>query len=180
MDVSNYDPSEGSYLMKIIQSSTGAVISEQEILVRETGNDRAGVNVAYLVNIDDLNFNGSKIHGSYDIVIKPEFGDSMGQASFSIDDSEESSISNFQSKASNTGTESPPDPVQLSETMSPSETNLDNQNENKEIKLESDGSEKNIPEWVRGVFLMYANGSISESELLNAIKFLIEQEILLI
>ena len=37
-----------------------------------------------------------------------------------------------------------------------------------------------IPDWVRNIFIWYASDKVSEDELLNAIKFLIQQEIILL
>ncbi len=37
-----------------------------------------------------------------------------------------------------------------------------------------------FPEWIKDIFIMYAAGDVSESELLNALKFLIDQEIIII
>jgi glucose/arabinose dehydrogenase len=39
-------------------------------------------------------------------------------------------------------------------------------------------SEQKIPEWVRNVFVWYAQDQVSEEELLNAIKFLVQKEII--
>lgn len=39
---------------------------------------------------------------------------------------------------------------------------------------------KPIPQWVKGVFAFYINGQINDTELLDAIKFLIEQKILVV
>lgn len=39
---------------------------------------------------------------------------------------------------------------------------------------------KKIPTWVKSVFGLYAQDQISEDELLNAIKFLIDEEILIV
>lgn len=39
-------------------------------------------------------------------------------------------------------------------------------------------SEKKIPEWIRNIFVWYAQNQVSEEELLNAIKFLVQQDII--
>jgi len=39
-------------------------------------------------------------------------------------------------------------------------------------------SEQKIPEWVRNIFVWYAQDQVSEDELLNAIKFLVQQDII--
>lgn len=43
-----------------------------------------------------------------------------------------------------------------------------------EVKI----SERKIPEWVRNIFVWYAQDQVSEEELLNAIKFLVQQDII--
>jgi hypothetical protein len=35
-----------------------------------------------------------------------------------------------------------------------------------------------IPDWVKNIFILYADGSITENELISALKFLIEQGII--
>jgi len=37
-----------------------------------------------------------------------------------------------------------------------------------------------IPEWVKNIFLWYGQDQVSEDELLNAIKYLINEKILLV
>jgi hypothetical protein len=39
-------------------------------------------------------------------------------------------------------------------------------------------SEQKIPQWVRNIFVWYAQDQVSEDELLNAIKFLVQQDII--
>ena len=70
--------------MQIIHSSTGSIVSEQEILIREKGNDQAGTNVAFLIDESELNVNATSIYGDYEIVISSEFGKSVGKATFSL------------------------------------------------------------------------------------------------
>ena len=49
-----------------------------------------------------------------------------------------------------------------------------------EITVNVLGEESKIPEWVRNIFVWYAQDEISEKELLNAIQFLINEKIILI
>jgi hypothetical protein len=44
--------------------------------------------------------------------------------------------------------------------------------------FKSDQSIQKIPEWVRNIFVWYAENQVSEDELLNAIKYLINEEII--
>ena len=84
VEVINFDPSDGLYIMKIIHSSTGEIISEQDILVREKGNDKAGVDVAYLLNEDELYSNGTAIMGDYEILVSTKLEIHLGKQNFQL------------------------------------------------------------------------------------------------
>ena len=49
-----------------------------------------------------------------------------------------------------------------------------------EVAVSVLGEQSKIPEWVRNVFVWYAENAISEKELLNAIQFLINEKIILV
>ena len=186
VDVSNFDPSEGLYLMKIVHVPSGVVISEQEILIREKGNDQAGVNVAYMVNEDDIITNGTSVQGEYQILVSPEYGNSIGSTTFSIIKSSNTNptIDNAieeKSESSNLDNVEPIPTLQLQEKMTLEPESEVQQEDPSLLKITPNVNEQSrIPECVKNIFIMYAEGSITEDELINAIKFLIQQEIILI
>ena len=47
-----------------------------------------------------------------------------------------------------------------------------------EAEVVIQGSIQKVPNWVRSIFIWYASEQISEDELLNAIKYLVNQEII--
>ena len=49
-----------------------------------------------------------------------------------------------------------------------------------EISVSVMGEQSKIPDWVRNIFVWYAQDTISEKELLNAIQFLINEKIILV
>ncbi len=186
VDVTNFDPSEGSYLMKIIHLSTGTIISEQEILIRETGNDKAGVNVAYMVKEDEVYSDGTSVQGDYEIQITTETGKSVGSTKFSIMKASNPSptINNSSEKKSSTSNADEVEPIQaiqLEEKMTLEPEAEIQQEESSSLKTDSIiNAQSRIPDWVKNIFIMYAEDSISEDELINAIKFLIGQEIIIV
>lgn len=165
IDIENFDATEGTYYMQIVQSATGNLISNQEIVVREFSNDEAGSSVAYMINKDDFaNLNGT-ITGFYEVVINTELGNSIGRTNFSI--IENSGILNTIQEGAPLGTSSTEViPIPLQETVGFVEINSE------------EGNKEKIPEWVKNIFVMYAEEKISENELLNALKFLIQEEII--
>lgn len=187
VNVINFDPSDGYHSMQIIHSSTGSIVSEQEILIREKGNDQAGTNVAYLIDEDELNVNGTSILGEYEIVISSEFGKSVGKTTFSLIKPSEGTLSlkvednSTKSSTKEQNDESTIPTIQLKEDVAL--TPLTDTDTEEKITIQNDSKIKEqsqFPEWIKDIFIMYAAGDVSESELLNAIKFLIEQEIIII
>jgi hypothetical protein len=168
VDVVNFDPSDGRYLMKIIQPFTDKIISEKEIVIREKSNGEAGTDVAYMINDDDIMTNGTAILGDYSIEISTDKGKSIGGAIFSIVYSSELELTNI--------------------VEDNAEENLDkvddlNEIEQIEEQVEETSEIENIqkiPDWVKNIFILYADGSITESELISALSFLIEQKIILV
>ena len=187
VDVYNFDPSDGYHFMQIIHSSTGNIVSEQEIIIREKGNDKAGTNVAFLIDESELNINGTSIYGDYEIVISSEFGKSVAKTTFSlikpsegywslkVEDNSTKSLTEEQNEKSSIP------PIQLKEDVTLAPLTQTEKEENVEIQNDSIINEHSqFPEWIKDIFIMYAAGDVSESELLNAIKFLIEQEIIIV
>ena len=175
VEIINFDPRDGYYFMQIVQPITGKTIAEQEILIREKGNDQAGADVAYMINEDDLIENGTSIKGNYEIKIISQHGSSIGSTTFSVIKPSEPeidpNIENALTEQSNQDT---------SEDIATTEIESDeNLIEELQSTPEIDEQPK-IPEWVRNLFILYAESSITEDELLGAIKFLIEQEIIIV
>ncbi len=187
VDVFNFDPSNGYHFMQIVHSSTGSIVSEQEILIREKGNDQAGTNVAFLIDESELNINGTSIYGNYEIIITSEFGKSVGKTTFSIIKPSEGYSSlkvednSTKSLTEEKNEESTSPSIQLKEDVILAPLTETEKEENVVLQNESTIKEQSqFPEWIKDIFIMYAAGDVSESELLNAIKFLIEQEIIIV
>jgi len=185
VEVINFDPSDGIYTMKIIHSSTGEIISEQDILVREKGNDKAGVNVAYLLNEDELYTNGTAIMGDYEILVTTKAGDPFGKTTFSIIKPSNANLSLKQDNSENNsplteeGESDSNSEIQFTESVVLDPTPQIEKEESFELQTNPiTNQELRIPEWIRTIFILYAEGSISDTELLNAIEFLIGQEII--
>ena len=175
VEVINFDPTDGYYFMHIIQPTTNITIAEQEILIREKGNGEAGAHVAYLINDEEILENGLPVKGDYEILISTEFGDTQGSTSFSIIESSDPTLESIEEKTISKQTES-----NENESEFVSEAQI--QSEEKSIIEEEPDSiieeATKIPDWIRNIFVLYADGSISDQELINAITFLIEQKII--
>lgn len=171
VDIVNHDPSDGYYYLRIIQPATDKIISEEEIIIREKSNDKAGADIAHMFNEEELSINGTVVLGDYKIEIFSQKGNTIGTTTFSIIKPSMPQnilvIENPESKESNTDT--PEEIVQTDKTESAKNS----------IELESElKNVKHIPDWVKNIFILYADSSITENELISALKFLIEQGII--
>ena len=168
VDILNFNPSDGFYYMRIVQTLTDKIITEKEIIIREKSNGEAGADIAYLIDDDVINTNGTIIQGDYAIEVFSKNGNSIGATTFSIiKPSVPQNILVIENPESDTDTTEEID--QTGKTESVDESN----------KIESDlENVQNIPDWVKNIFILYADGSITENELISALKFLIEQGII--
>ena len=167
VDIVNFNPSDGYYTMKIIQPITGKILSEKDIVVREKSNGEAGSDVAYLINEDEITENNTAILGDYSIEVSSARGTSIGGAIFSIIFPSETGITSISEEFDLEEITEDIDDLNQTETI----------NEQIEEESEIDNIQK-IPDWVKNIFILYADGSITENELINALTFLIDQGII--
>ena len=171
VDILNFTPSDGYYYMRIVQTSTDKIIIEKEIIIREKSNGEAGTDIAYLIDDDVITTNGAIIQGDYTIDVFSKNGNSAAATTFSIVKPSEPQniqvINNTESKESISDTSKEIDETGKTESVEKST----------EIKSELENVQ-NIPDWVKHIFILYADGSIAENELISALKFLIEQGII--
>jgi len=52
--------------------------------------------------------------------------------------------------------------------------------DDKPIPVQRNESSTKLPEWIRNVFVWYADGKVSENELLNSIKYLVQEKIIVV
>jgi hypothetical protein len=170
VDIENFDPSDGRYMMRIIQSLTDKIIAENEIVIREKSNGEAGSDVAYLIDDDVITTNGTIIQGDYKIEVFSDKGTSIAGTTFTIIKPSEYGIQSIKEEL-----ESEPTTESFEEI---NELNDSNVNDNSlQINTDLENTSK-IPAWVKNIFVLYSEGSITENELLSALKFLIEQGII--
>ena len=170
VDIVNFDPSDGRYMMRIIQSLTDKIIAENEIIIREKSNGEAGSDVAYLIDDDVIRTNGTIIQGDYKIEVFSEKGNAIASTTFTIIKPSEYGIKPIKDiKINDSSNESSEKITDISDKEA---------NENS-LQINSDlENASKIPDWVKNIFVLYSDGSITENELISALKFLIEQGII--
>jgi len=170
VEVINYNPAgDGYFYMQIIQPG-GKIISEKEILIREKGNEIWGAEIAGMLHDELIMKNGKPVLGDYVIKVLTEKGNAKGKATISI-------IKSSESKPNIKKVEEPTITIQeLPETTT--ETENKSEDTTNDLEVNSNGKdEPKIPIWVKNMALWYGEGTISEDEFINAIKFLISEGI---
>ncbi len=132
IEIQNFDPSDGYYYMRVVQLSTGKILTESEIFPKNIANELWGIKIAHVVDENIKN-----VVGDYKIQIFTEFGTATAKSKFSVVESAKVEVQNL-------------------------------------IEEQPTELESKIPNWVRNIFIWYAEDKISEKELVKAIEFLIE------
>ncbi len=96
VEVNPFNPSDGSYSLKVVQLSTQKVLSDKTILMREKTDEIWTVDVAYIVQDEVL---GEQKVGNYELFVYTEFGSSIARIEFSI---VQSSLSEIQQESEST------------------------------------------------------------------------------
>jgi len=181
VEVMNYNPAAtGAYYMQLIQSSTGKILSEKEILVTPRDNDLWGTHIAGMLDEEKINQNGKPVLGNYEIKVITEYGSYTGSASFQIIKSSESKPP--PSTTIQKSSELVEDDTTSTETETEIETEIEIESEQDTIvepQIISNGAVPSIiPDWIKNIALWYGQGNVTEDEFINAIKFLINQGII--
>jgi len=185
VEVINYNPAAtGHFFMQLIQSSTGKILSEKEILIAPRDNDLWGSHIAGMLDEEKINQNGKPVLGNYEIKVITELGSYSGSASFTIIKSSESKPP--PSTTIQKSSELVEDETTSTETETETETEIETEIEieseqvtNVEPQIISNGAVPSIiPDWIKNIALWYGQGNVTEDEFINAIKFLINQGII--
>ena len=160
VDITNFDPADGYYFLRVLQSATNTIISDDEILIREKSNGKAGADVGHWIKESSLGTIADML-GNYEVIVYTEYGGVIGNATFSVIKPSESIY-------------------QSTEFVGDAEVSTETDEENDQSsETESDLiNAKKIPDWVKNIFVLYSYDEISEDELINALIFLINQGII--
>jgi len=153
IEVNPFNPSDGSYSLKVVQLSTQKVLSDKTILMSEKTDELWNVDLIYVVDDNEL---GEQKVGNYELFVYTEFGSSIARIEFAI---VQSSLSEIQQESESTS-KIVSDSVEVSELVT------------------GDSDQPKIPEWIKDVFVWYGQDLITEDELISALQFLISEGIL--
>jgi hypothetical protein len=157
VQIQNYNPQDGYHFMKVIRLSDGEIIKDKEIQPKLIGSDVSdnlyGVQILHYLEPD---VDEESNIGNYELIIYSEFGSAETTSTFSVIKS------------------SMPEPISqntVEELVTPEEEINEEESEIEPLVE----PESKIPSWVHDIFVWYANETISETELLAALEYLISQ-----
>jgi len=176
VEVQNYDAAgDGYYFMQLIQPGTGKIISEEEILMSPRANQLWGTQIGGMLDDEKIMKSGKPVLGQYEIKVITELGTATGSAYFTIKKPSEQQppIEKVEEEISPT----------LQDNNSTSITEIENEQEeiHEVSELISNGEVKpKVPEWIKNIALWYGQGTISEDEFIDAIRFLIKEGVVIV
>jgi len=176
VEVQNYDAAgDGYYFMLLIQPGTGKIISEEEILMSPRANQLWGTQIGGMLDDEKIMKSGKPVLGQYEIKVITELGTATGSAYFTIKKPSEQQppIEKVEEEISPT----------LQDNNSTSITEIENEQEeiHEVSELISNGEVKpKVPEWIKNIALWYGQGTISEDEFIDAIRFLIKEGVVIV
>jgi len=155
--INNYDPQDGYHYMKVVKLENNTLIKESEIIPSYIDDITWGVQILHYI---DTATSEEDLMGDYELSVYSEFGTAESIVPFSII---KSSITPIVPQSSGvleiTSEEDSEEELELEEVVE---------------------SESKIPDWVHEIFVWYAEGTISEDDLLIALKFLVESDIIVL
>ncbi len=165
VQIQNYDPQDGYHFMQVIRLSDGEIIKDTEISPRVIGggvdDNLWQVKVSHYL---EPGANAIDLIGDYGLRIYSQYGPSEAVSTFSI------------IKSSMPITIIPNTVEELVTSNSTSDVE-----DIEELEIENSVQpESKIPSWVHDIFVWYADETITESELLTALQYLIEEGILVV
>ncbi len=189
VEVQNYDAAgDGYYYMQLIQPG-GKILSEEEILISPRGNQLWGTQIGGILD-DEKIMKGSKpVLGQYEIKVITELGSATGSAYFTIikPSDPQSPIETVEEELSPTlqddNSTSITEIENEQDNNSTSITEIENEQEEllEDSELISNGViEPKVPEWVKNIALWYGQGTISENEFIEALRYLIKEGVIIL
>ncbi len=151
----NYDPQDGYHYMEVSRVSDETIIKDSEILPHYITDDTYGVQILHYL---DPSVSDETLLGDYELRVYSEFGDAQTSMPFSIIKSSQIPIV-----------------AQSSEILEATSEEETDEVLNLEEVVES---ESRIPDWIHDIFVWFAEGEIGEDDLLSAIKYLVESDII--
>lgn len=154
VDIEFYNPQDGYHFMKVTRISDGEIIAESEIQPKKGPDNIYSAQIMHYIDTTQID---DELLGDYELEISSEFGLVSAGTQFSII---RSSLPQIVTNSTN-------------EVLEITSNEIE-----EELEIETIEEESIIPDWIRNIFVWYAEGTITETDLLSALEFLIGEGII--
>lgn len=154
--ISNYNPHDGYYYMEVKKMSDETIVKDSEILPSYIDDGVYGVQILHYLDPSGID---EGLLGDYELRVYSEFGTGESTVPFSIIKSSQTPIVSQNSKILEVSSE---------------------EDSNEDLQFDDIVTESEIPEWIHDIFVWFANGEIGDDDLLSAIKYLVESDIIVL
>jgi len=167
--IRNYNPQDGYHFMEVTRVSDGEIIKTSEILPRAIAGDEDDLFQVKILHYMEPGVNVTHMIGDYVLRIYSEYGISESIETFSV----------IKSSMPVIVTQNEVDKLITNETLAtPEELTIPDEIITPDEEVETIVESAKIPSWVHDIFVWYAEESISETELLASLEYLISEGIL--
>ena len=154
VDIEFYNPQDGYHFMKVTRISDGEIIAESEIQPKKGPDNIYSAQIMHYIDTTQID---DELLGDYELEISSEFGLVSAGTQFSII---RSSLPQIVTNSTN-------------EVLEITSNEIE-----EELEIETIEEKSLIPDWIRNIFVWYAEGTITETDLLSALEFLIGEGII--
>lgn len=163
IDIVNYDPRDGYHYMKVTRLLDNEVIKNTEILPKQIEDNLWSVQILHYI---DTTTPDEELLGDYELEIYSEHGLVSSGVQISVIKSSMPQLSTNSTGELLSITTDTEDSTDIEDTTDTEDTT--------ELLEE----ESQLPDWIRNIFIWYADGTITETDLLSALQYLINQGII--
>jgi len=186
IEIESFDPRDGYYYMRIVQLSTGRILTDSEILPRDIANQLWATKIAHIVDENIEN-----VVGDYEIQIFTEFGTATAKTKFSVVESAKIEVQKLTEEQPTEPESKIPDWIRNNAKWW-SDGQIDDSDFTSGIQFmikeniisipdlpeQTTETAEGVPDWVRNNAGWWADGLISEDDFLGGIKWLVENGII--
>jgi len=168
IEIEGFDPRDGYYYMRIVQLSTGKILTDTEIFPRDIANELWATQIAHVID---------EVVGDYEIQIFTELGTSTAKTKFSVVESTKSEVPEWVKNNAKWWSEGQ---VGDSDFISGIQYLIKEKIiDIPDLPEQASGTaEEKIPGWIKNNAGWWADGQISEHDFVSGIKYLVENGII--
>jgi len=186
IEIDGFDPRDGYYYMRVVQISTGKILTDTEIFPRDISNELWATKILHIVDENIEN-----VVGDYEIQIFTEFGIATAKTKFSVVESAKVEVQKLTEEQPTEPEPKIPNWIRNNAKWW-SDGQIDDSDFTSGIQFmikeniilipdlpkQTTETAEGVPDWVRNNAGWWSDGMISDDDFVSGIKYLVEQGII--